>query len=40
VATNISNVNTNGSKVLGFFNVGAVSGLGRKFNSLDDLTKD
>ncbi len=40
VATNISNVNTNGSKVLGFFNVGAVSGLGRKFNSLDDLTKN
>ncbi|HRG78207.1 MAG TPA: DUF4249 domain-containing protein [Cyclobacteriaceae bacterium] len=40
VATNISNVNSNGSKVLGFFNVGAVSGLGRKFNSLDDLTKN
>jgi hypothetical protein len=40
VATNISNVNPNGSKVLGFFNVGAVSGLGRKFKSLDDLTKN
>jgi len=40
VATNISNVNSKGSKVLGFFNVGAVSGLGRKFNSLDDLTKN
>lgn len=40
VSTNISNSNVNGSKVLGFFNVGAVSGLGRKFNSLDDLSKN
>lgn len=40
VATNISNVNPTGSKVLGFFNVGAVSGLGRKFKSLDDLTRN
>ena len=38
VATNITNLNSNGSKVLGFFNVGAVSGLGRKFKSLDDLS--
>lgn len=40
VPTNIVNVNANGSKVLGFFNVGAVSGLGRKFNSLDDLSEN
>ena len=40
VATNISNVNLKGSKVLGFFNVGAVSGLGRKFKSLEDLTEN
>jgi hypothetical protein len=38
VSTNIRNTNANGSKVVGFFNVGAVSGLGRKFNSLDDVT--
>ncbi|MBN8650789.1 MAG: DUF4249 domain-containing protein [Cytophagales bacterium] len=40
VSTNIRNLNTNGSKVVGFFNVGAVSGLGRKFNSLDDVTEN
>jgi hypothetical protein len=40
VSTNIRNTNTNGSKVVGFFNVGAVSGLGRKFNSLDDVTEN
>jgi len=40
VETNIVNVNSNGSKVLGFFNVGAVSGLGRKFNSLNELSKN
>ena len=40
VATNITSVNNNGTKVLGFFNVGAVSGLGRKFKSLDDLSKN
>jgi hypothetical protein len=40
VATNITNVNANGSRVLGFFNVGAVSGLGRKFGSLDDLSEN
>ncbi len=38
VGTNIINVNSSGAKVLGFFNVGAVTGLGRKFNSLDDLS--
>jgi hypothetical protein len=40
VSTNIRNTNTNGSKVVGFFNVGSVSGLGRKFNSLDDVTEN
>jgi len=38
VETNIVNINASGSKVLGFFNVGAVSGLGRKFSSLDDVS--
>ncbi|MBX2917214.1 MAG: DUF4249 domain-containing protein [Cyclobacteriaceae bacterium] len=40
VSTNIRNANPTGSKAIGFFNVGAVSGLGRKFNSLDDLTEN
>ncbi len=40
VATNIRNANPAGSKVLGFFNVGAVTGLGRKFESLDDLSEN
>jgi hypothetical protein len=40
VATNITNVNSSGSKVLGFFNVGAVTGLGRKFKSLEDLVQN
>ena len=41
VSTNIKNTNSNdGSKVVGFFNVGAVSGLGRKFKSLDELSKN
>jgi hypothetical protein len=40
VSTNIRNTNANGSKVVGFFNVGAVSGLGRKFNSLDEVTEN
>ncbi len=40
VSTNIKNTNNNGSKVVGFFNVGAVSGLGRKFKSLDELSKN
>lgn len=40
VPTNIKNTNSNGTKVVGFFNIGAVSGLGRKFNSLDDLSQN
>jgi hypothetical protein len=40
VPTNVSNVNPAGEKVVGFFNVAAVSGLGRRFNSLDDLEKE
>ncbi len=40
VSTNITNTNAAGSKVVGFFNVGAVSGLGRKFESLDDLSEN
>lgn len=39
VSTNIKNVNPNGKKAVGFFNVASVSGLGRKFASLDDVTK-
>lgn len=39
VSTNIGNVNPSGKKAVGFFNVAAVSGLGRKFASLDDVTK-
>lgn len=39
VSTNIRNTNANGSKVLGFFNVGAVTGMGRKFKSLEDLSE-
>jgi hypothetical protein len=38
VSTNVANTNANGSKVVGFFNVGAVSGLGRRFTSLSDLS--
>ncbi|MCK6618170.1 MAG: DUF4249 domain-containing protein [Cyclobacteriaceae bacterium] len=38
VSTNIVNVNPSGRKAVGFFNVAAVSGLGRKFASLDDVT--
>lgn len=40
VSTNIRNTNANGSKVLGFFNVGAVSGFGRKFRSLEELREE
>lgn len=40
VSTNIKNINSDGSKVVGFFNVGAVSGLGRKLKSLDELNKN
>jgi hypothetical protein len=39
VSTNIFNTNPNGKRAVGFFNVASVSGLGRKFNSLDDLSK-
>lgn len=39
VDTNLKNTNPNGSPVLGFFNVGAKSGLGRKFSSLDEVTR-
>jgi len=31
VSTNVTNTNPNGSAVMGFFNVGAVSGRGQKF---------
>lgn len=37
VPSNVFNVNPSGKKVVGFFNVASVSGLGRKFSSLDDL---
>lgn len=40
VDTNIINTNPAGSKVLGFFNVGAIKSLGRKFNSLDELSEN
>ncbi|MDH4058671.1 MAG: DUF4249 domain-containing protein [Cyclobacteriaceae bacterium] len=39
VSSNVRNDNPNGKKVVGFFNVASVSGLGRKFASLDDVTK-
>lgn len=39
VSTNIRNSNTNGSKVVGFFNVGATTGFGRRFESLADLSE-
>jgi len=39
VSSNIKNVNPTGKKAVGFFNVASVSGLGRKFASLDDVTK-
>jgi hypothetical protein len=38
VSTNITNVNATGTKVVGFFNVASVSGLGRKFRSLEDVS--
>jgi hypothetical protein len=40
VSTNITSTNVTGSKVLGFFNVGEVTGLGRKFKSLDEVTEN
>lgn len=39
VSSNISNENPKGKKVVGYFNVASVSGFGRKFSSLDDVTK-
>lgn len=38
VSTNIASTEGSGKKVVGFFNVAAVSGLGRKFASLDDVS--
>lgn len=40
VSTNIKNSNANGSVVLGFFNVGEVTSLGRKFKNLDELSEN
>jgi hypothetical protein len=39
VSTNITLVNPSGRKAVGFFNVASVSGNGRKFSSLDDVTE-
>ncbi len=39
VSSNIFNENPKGKKAVGFFNVASVSGLGRKFASLDDVMK-
>lgn len=39
VRSNIRNLNSSGSPVVGFFNVGARSGFGRKFKSLDEVTR-
>lgn len=39
VSTNIINSNANGEKVVGFFNVAAVNGFGRRFKSLDDISR-
>jgi hypothetical protein len=39
VSTNIRNASASGSKVVGFFNVGASAGRGRKFKSLADLSE-
>ncbi|MBX2970789.1 MAG: DUF4249 domain-containing protein [Cyclobacteriaceae bacterium] len=40
VSSNVANVNPAGKKAVGFFNVASVSGLGRKFLSLDDLMEE
>lgn len=37
--TNLKNINPTGTKVVGFFNVAAASGLGRKFKSLDEISR-
>lgn len=39
VSTNIVNTNPTGTKAVGFFNVAAVSGMGRKFKSLDEISR-
>ncbi|GCC49892.1 DUF4249 domain-containing protein [Chryseotalea sanaruensis] len=39
VPTNVRNVNASGSKVVGFFNVAAVAGNGRRFKSLDEVSR-
>jgi hypothetical protein len=39
VSSNMVNLNPTGRKVVGFFNVASVSGGGRKFESLDDVTR-
>lgn len=39
VSTNVTNTNPAGTKAVGFFNVAAVSGLGRKFKSLDEISR-
>lgn len=39
VPTNMRNVNPNGTKVVGFFNVAAVAGKGRRFKSLDEISR-
>jgi hypothetical protein len=40
VPTNLRNGNANGSKVVGFFNVAAVAGNGRRFKSLDEVSRE
>ena len=39
ISTNIVNINPAGKKAVGFFNVAAVAGVGRKFSSLEDVTR-
>ncbi|MEJ7646081.1 MAG: DUF4249 domain-containing protein [Chryseolinea sp.] len=39
VSTNITNATPNGEKVVGFFNVAAVNGRGRRFKSLDEISR-
>lgn len=39
VPTNITNTNSNGTKAVGFFNVASVNGFGRRFKSLDEISR-
>jgi hypothetical protein len=39
VPTNLRNVNPNGTKVVGFFNVASIAGNGRRFKSLDEISR-